>query len=346
MVGEPDPLSVLVDTRMAVRGLGIATFADRLMSALADISDIRASRWQAWGGWGPRAQLATLGRSGLFDLSPRLDPRTAGFDVVHFVSNVGSVVPGPASVLTVHDLLHRRDRRARDRVFGFLLERSVLRVGRVVVVSARTGAEVTRAFPSLRGRVTVIPHGMRSAPTLPAAERTHLLAFGGGGDPRKRVDLMVAAYRCYRESGPDPRPLVVLARAGLTDPQRHALVALGARLVEQAAPAEVDRLLSQAVAVVYTSRTEGFGLPIVEAGEMGTPVVMDRDADVATEVIGRHCVLVDGSDPSAWSAGILRAIAAGPVAHPLDLPDWAEVARRYVEVYHDVAHGARFKSGK
>lgn len=336
MVGEPSALSVLVDTRMAVRGLGIATFADRLMTALDAVPGVAVTRWQAGGEWGRRAQLSTLGHSGLFDISPRLDPRVAAFDAAHFVSNIGPLVPGRRSVLTVHDLLYRRSRRARDRLFGFLLQRSLPRCGRVVAVSARTASEIARAFPSLGAGVTVIPHGMRRlAPS--AGPRTHLLAYGGGGDPRKRVDLMVAAYHRYRETDRDPRPLVVLARAGLTDAQRQELTGLGARLVEQATATEVDGLVATAAAVLYTSTTEGFGLPILEAGEAATPVVMDRDADVATEVIGRHCVLVDGADPTAWAAAIRHAVTCGPVAQPLDLPDWAAVARRYVDLYREVA---------
>jgi glycosyltransferase involved in cell wall biosynthesis len=336
VVGDSGGRLVLVDSRLAARGLGIATFADRLVDALATDPTIRVSRWQAPGEWGRRAQLATLGRCGLFDLSPRLDPRTARFDVVHYLSNIGSVVPGRASVMTVHDLLYRRSRRARDRWGGFLLERSVRRVGKVVAVSGRTAAEIEASWPDLRGRVEVIPHGMRTLEP-PAAPRAHVLAFGGGGDPRKRVELMVAAYGRYRVLARDPRPLVVLARAGLTGGQRQALATLGAQVLDRASSGQVDRLVAGAAAVLYPTTTEGFGLPILEAAEVGTPVVMDRGADVAREVVGRHCVLVDGSDPTDWAAAIVRAIEGGPVVDALDLPDWGEVARRYAELYRQVA---------
>ncbi len=239
-------------------------------------------------------------------------------------------------MVTVYDLLYRRSRRARDRVFGSLLEHSLPRAGRVVAVSARTGDEILESWPALKGRMEVIPAGMRLRP-FPEGERTHVLAFGGGSDPRKRVDLMVATFRRYRELAPDPMPLVVLARAGLTEGQRHDLEALGARLLDRAPSLEVDRLVAAAAAVVYPTTTEGFGLPILEAGEVGTPVVMDRAADVAWEVVGRHCVLVDGSDPTAWASALIAAVAGGPVAGALDLPSWAEVARRYAELYRDVA---------
>jgi len=330
------PLTVLVDSRMAVRGLGIATFAHRLTDELAALPDLRVRRWQASGPWGARAQWATLGCSGLFDLSPRLDPRTRRFDVVHHLSNIGSLLPGDASVVTVHDLLYRRSRRVRHRLSGWLLEQSLSRAGRVVAVSGRTAAALVSSWPSLRGRVEIIPHGMRTLAVLPEP-RTHVLAFGGASDPRKRVDLMVAGYRRYHQLVPDPVPLVVLARAGLTVEQRAALAALGARLVDQATSSEVDELFARAAAVLYTSRVEGFGLPILEAAEAATPVVMQRGAEVADEVMGRHCVLVDGAEPADWAVAIGQAVDGGPVSGALDLPDWASVATRYADLYRAVA---------
>jgi glycosyltransferase involved in cell wall biosynthesis len=328
---------VLLDARMAIRGLGISTFVDRLTEGFAGTpSSARVTVWKGQGGWTRAGRLSTLSRSGLFDVSPRLDPRTRPFDVVHYASNVGSIVPGRNSVLTVHDLLHRHSRRRRDRVTGFLLETSLPRVGRVVAVSERTRREVVDAFPQLAGRVTVIPHGMRRYPQG-TVERRHLIAFGGGSDPRKRTELLIAAYDEYRSTTPDPLPLVLLARAGLSGDQAPRLAALGARIVADATGAEVDGLVAAAGAVIYTTTTEGFGLPILEAAEFGTPVVLDASADVATEVLGRHCFGVEGTAPRQWAAAIRRAVVAAPVADALSLPDWPTVAARYLELYAAVA---------
>lgn len=329
-------LRVLVDTRMALRGLGISTFVDRLMEGFKAHPGISLTKWQGSGDWGWRAQLSTLARSGIFDVSPTLDPRTRGFDAVHYVSNVGAVFPGRRSILTVHDMLYRRNTRLRDRMYGFLLERSLPRAARVVAVSARTASEVTLAFPALAGRIEVIPHGMRRL-ELPLEERRHVLAFGGGSDPRKRTDLMVAVYREYREASVDPLPLVVLARAGLTQSQSRELAAVGARTVAAATGPEVDRFMAEAAALLYPTTTEGFGLPILEAGEVGTPVVLDAAADIPVEVRGRHCVSVSDGSLASWAGALRQAIADGPVTDPLDLPDWESVAGRYLELYREVA---------
>ena len=100
---------------------------------------------------------------------------------------------------------------------------------------------------------------------------------------------------------------------------------------------EVDVLVAGAGAVIYTTRTEGFGLPILEAAEFGTPVVLDASADVATEVLGRHCFRVEGTGPDRWAAAIRQAVDAAPIEDALGLPDWPTVAERYLELYEDVA---------
>lgn len=325
---------VLIDARLAARGLGIGTFVDRLMKGFAEVGGPAPFLWKPSSG----RLREVAARSGPFDISPKLDPRTRHFDVVHFVCNVGSLFPGPTSVLTVHDLLHRRTPRARYRILGALLERSLPKAGQVVAGSSITAAEVSAAFPELARRIEVIPYGMRRLERWDGP-REHLLGFGGGTDPRKRVDLMVAAYRAYRESTADPLPLVVLARAGLTEEQRRQLTGLEARILDNASGEEVDGLMRSAAAVLYSSIDEGFGLPILEAAEVGTPVVLDAAARVAGEAVGDHCVKVDGGDLSAWAEGIRIAAKMGPVEAGLQLADWPEVASRYLEIYRRACDG-------
>ena len=326
---------VLVDGRLALRGLGIATFIDRLLAAFASDPSVAPVLWKGKGDWGPAGLLSTVAHSGPFDVSPRLDPRTRHFDVIHLASNLGSLFPGRASVVTVHDLFHLRGRR-RDLVMGRVLEICLGRASRIVAISGRTRASVEEALPQLVGRVEVIPHGMRRLPA-PTGPRRHVLAFGGAADPRKRTDLMVAAYRSYRSSSPDALPLVVLARAGLTPEQRQALAALDARVVPTATAAEVDALMASAAALLYTTTTEGFGLPILEAAELGTPVVIDASAQVADEVVGAHCFQVGSAEPDDWGRRLADAVDHGPVADALDLPDWSSVAGRYAALYREVA---------
>ena len=100
--------------------------------------------------------MATIGRSGLFDISPRLTLAQG-----ESTSSTSRPMLGryswPPHSLTVYDLLYQRTGRAHDQLVGFLLERSLSRVGRLVAISGQTQAAILRAWPELAAKVEVIP---------------------------------------------------------------------------------------------------------------------------------------------------------------------------------------------
>ena len=68
----------------------------------------------------------------------------------------------------------------------------------------------------------------------------------------------------------------------------------------------LTRLIRGARAVLFPSIHEGFGLPVLEAMQLGTPVLTAHEGALA-EVAGNAALLVDPYDVGAIAAGI-RAI--------------------------------------
>jgi alpha-1,3-rhamnosyl/mannosyltransferase len=108
-----------------------------------------------------------------------------------------------------------------------------------------------------------------------------------------------------------------------------------------------DRLLADAVGLVYPSTYEGFGLPITEAMAAGCPVIAST-ATALPEVVGDAGIVVDPRDRDGWADAMLRLldddelrrrlIAAGKERVTSMTP--ASTARRLVEAYRRALEGS------
>jgi len=69
--------------------------------------------------------------------------------------------------------------------------------------------------------------------------------------------------------------------------------------------AQLTAAYSGALALIYPSRYDGFGLPILEAMACGCPVIACDNSSIA-EVAGDAAIYVPEDDPSALAAAVTR----------------------------------------
>jgi glycosyltransferase involved in cell wall biosynthesis len=73
---------------------------------------------------------------------------------------------------------------------------------------------------------------------------------------------------------------------------------------------DVLAIVRGAVAMTFPSRYEGFGLPVLEAMSLGTPV-LSSDAGALGEVAGGAATLLGVDDPGAWDEAMTRMLHDG-----------------------------------
>ena len=287
-----------------------------------------------------RSQIARMAY-GLPKALRRLRPTLAHFNYV-----VPPAYRGPA-VVTVHDLSFERDPSLmgpRDRlVFRTFVPRSARRADRVLAVSERTKRDLVERYGIAEEKIVVTPNGVDPVfrPNGGAPERSPYALFVGGIQPRK--DPLSAIEALGLLNGNLSLVLVGAEKRG-GDEVRSAIRRLGLeQRVELAGHLEREELAALyrgAACLVFPSRYEGFGLPVLEAMASGTPVVAAA-AGAVPEVAGDAAILVDPGDPSALAAGIERALADRDrlVAAGLERArqfSWAETARLTLATYREL----------
>jgi len=240
---------------------------------------------------------------------------------------------GIGMVATVHDFSHRdplgRQQWLNRRATGALIERAVARADVVVVPSEATARDVARFCGVVLGAVRVVPWGVDQAVFRPASAdridavlarlgvaRPYVLALDVF-NPRKNFVAVLEAVSRLPEGGGGPLTVVGLGRPRKTFTAvglESRAEALGVR-ARLRLPGDVDlddlvALYSGARALVYPSRYEGFGLPVLEAMACGCPVIAG-DRSSIPEVAGRAALLVDPDSADDLARAIARLDADG-----------------------------------
>ncbi|MDX6479100.1 MAG: hypothetical protein QOG29_1687 [Gaiellaceae bacterium] len=252
--------------------------------------------------------------------------------LAHFVHAIPPRCPCPA-VLTVQDLSFEREpglMALKDRLtFKLVVRRSVKRAARVLAISERTKRDLVELYGVDPGRIVVTPLGV-DALFAPGGQREDFLLFVGAIQERK--DPRAAALAA-RDLG---RRLVVV---GPTKDESLAdeLRGLGAELRGYVPKDELAELYRQAACLVFPSRYEGFGLPVLEAMASGTPVVAAPDEAVKEVADGAAVYAEPGGLVVAVQEALARRdeLGAAGIERARQF-SWAETARRTAEVYREV----------
>ncbi|MDZ7676334.1 MAG: glycosyltransferase family 4 protein [Acidimicrobiales bacterium] len=261
-----------------------------------------------------------------------------------------SVGARPPMVLSVHNLVldevAGRIAPVLRRLEGWLPARAAATIAISDGVAARfagvSGADRIRIIP---------PAGPPPVPTRSPEAVRRELGIGADDDfvvtparltPQKDIPLLLRAAE--RVAGSRPRlRWFVFGDGWLRDELVHDVERLGLQSIVQILPGrpDVDSELAAADAVVVTSRWESGPLVLLEAAELGRPMV-STDVGLARTVLGsRSRRVVPVGDADALAAALVETLTAGPNSHAgpptaaaeLRPPALAEdVARVYREV--------------
>lgn len=257
------------------------------------------------------------------------------------------------AILTIHDLSPWREKAWQPDTHNADADRvrwrtpwlvRLRRARMILTVSEAVRAEVVSHFGAPADRVRAVPLAASSlfrplAPTSPAPKPFFL--FVATLEPRKNVAGLVEGWR---ESHAETNADLVIAGRNRADFAGIPAVD-GVHFLGEVPDQELPRLYSDALAFVYPTHYEGFGLPVLEAMQCGCPVITSRDPAV-TEVAGGAAIHASSAHEIAEA---MRAIATNPrlrnVLRGCGIErattfSWSRTARETRAVYEEVLRAA------
>lgn len=263
---------------------------------------------------------------------------------------VPQMVRGP-SVVTVHDLLllnHLED-EGSAQFLARRLTSSVRRACKVVADSKTTADNLLATFPELKGKVEVALLGFDSPDVNAVSDvvKNHYsdkpyAVMLGCHRPRKNLGLALAAMDRVCATGRVVRLLIT----SHVHPYFQSLLRTAPNWVTHLgliSKQEIFALLRGAVALLFPSRYEGFGLPVLEAMAAGCPVLA-LDTPINREIGGDAAWLL-ADDPDVWAVAIQTLVGSRSRAEEmrkrgfrnLTRFSWDQTASIYSQIFREAA---------
>ena len=255
------------------------------------------------------------------------------------------------SILTIHDLKYLLFPAFFNNIFKtmyykWIIHRGIRNASSIITVSHSTKHDIeslgveSRKIHVIYEAPTIDQH-VESIPPENLKNKRYFL-FIGENRPHKNILRLIQVYKETKKRLNDICPLMVFAGARYesiipTFGDNH-LIFLGS-----VADSLLTTLYKNALALVYPSLYEGFGLPIVEAMKMGTPVITSNCSSMQ-EIAGNAAILIDPKNVNQLAEAMLnitqhentrtRLIKLGR-KRIMDF-SWEKAARKVSELYEEI----------
>ncbi|MBI3115028.1 MAG: glycosyltransferase family 4 protein [Candidatus Kerfeldbacteria bacterium] len=289
---------------------------------------------------------------------------TDRLDVYHSPTTAMPLTYPKTTVVTVHDMaIYENPSWFPTRVFStkMLVPQTLKRARKIIAVSKFTKQETQNLFSVPSRKIVVVNEGVDTR-LLDLKDRhtdvrkkfglgKRFLFFVGTVEARKNLLGLIEAFDGLLKAKPELLGECQLVLAG-------AIGHHGEEIVEKIQALKLQKrirylgyvthnqklnLMKAATAFVFPSLYEGFGLPVLEAMNLGTPVVTSN-VTALPELAGDAAVLVDPANTVDLAAGIERVLSDEKLRqtlrtkglHRAKAYGWSLAARETVGVYESI----------
>ncbi|MEJ2367827.1 MAG: glycosyltransferase family 1 protein [Acidobacteriota bacterium] len=292
-------------------------------------------------------------------------------DVIHSTAFVMPPVETVPSVVHIHDLSCIVHPEYHDFTNIDLVVRNILKAARqaslILTLSEKSKSDILRYLHVEEDLVRVVGAAASSRffKKVTVEDRSRIrkhyninnpyFLFVSSLEPRKNPIRLLQAYRLFLESVGEDIDLVFAGPKGWKNEDVHRTIhSLGlnanVKFIGYVTEEDLPALYQEALAFVYPSLYEGFGMPILEAMGSGTPVITSRIPPL-TEVAGGAALLADPLNVHELAEAMCAMAESGRLREALiekgrrraSQFNWDDIARRTLSAYEEAAE--RWPSG-
>ncbi len=250
------------------------------------------------------------------------------------------------SVVTIHDLIFKRlplgYKPIDRRIYDYKFRHAAIAATRVIAISKRTGHDLTELYGIPPQKIDIVYQGCNPVFTRPVdsdfrdnvCKQLQLppvfIAVVGTVEPRKNQLLAVKALPLL----PEDVNLVIIGRGRMGYDREIAREVSRLRLTRRVKMISyvesryLPAVYSLAAIAAYPSRYEGFGIPVIEAINCGTPVIA-ATGSCLEEAGGPGAVYVDPDSPEEFAAEAIKILDSAETR-----AEMAENGRKYVSRFN------------
>ncbi|MBR6462916.1 glycosyltransferase family 4 protein, partial [bacterium] len=273
-------------------------------------------------------------------------------DIYHELNYVPLPYKGP-QVVTVFDMslirypeTHPRDRRS---YFDSYFKKRLKNASHFITISDFSKRELTELYDVPPEKITTIYLGglefTKENPNFTEKLPDKYFLYLGNLEPRKNIPMLLRAYSSAKNKEKDlPKLILAGSPSWLSDEIFKTIGELGLSdsvIVKGYVPLpDLPHYYRNALAFLFPSKYEGFGLPVLEAMGEGTPVIVS-DCSSLPEVVGDSGILLPCDEESLWAKAMIDVFQNEALRNELSqkavsrarLFSWSQCARETRAVY-------------
>ena len=291
-----------------------------------------------------------------------------GYDVVHFTKNLNLVGPLPPQIVTMFDvtiLLHPELMPRIDYWYYKYIQKYTLRKAQRLIAISKDVAEGVKKFYGIPDEIIKViylapaEHFKRSSMdqikivrkkySLPEKYFIHI----GHLDRKKNLTNLVKAFYITRQKTGFEGKLVLVGEkypkghdAELVPTINNLGISNEVIFTGGIPDEDLPAVLSGALAKVFPSIHEGFGLAVIEAMACGTPVIVGR-AGAVEEIVADNGILLENIEVETIAEALIQIITDDSLRSQLSKKglersinfSWQKAAEQTLEIYYEFSRG-------